>query len=275
MKKLSIVLVSALALSVGGLATVPAHAKSATYSSPEKDLVLKVITQDITSGDKSTEGNIRVKVKLPKSMWREVFQTWQPASATVNITVSGHNCGVGNYTDFEYNSDYSPTMDFEVDVLDGFLRDKVPGKPAKCYVTADLEVKNHADPSYLRKASVTTTFFIKAKTKASAPKAVSKVKKGKSATISGKVTYRYASGSLNGHPTLTANVAKGTPVVLQQKAKGSSKWKNVKTVKVGRGGKWATKVKPSKTSQYRVVTKKTSKYHSSTSKAKKIVVTKK
>ncbi|SFE84012.1 hypothetical protein SAMN04488035_0731 [Flavimobilis marinus] len=149
----------------------------------------------------------------------------------------------------------------------GYLRN------GTCTLTATLDVYRNADHPAGGLNSIIeakTTYNIRSATKVTRPKASrTKVTKNKKVTLSGRATYVRADARYHyKHRSLK----KGTRLVLQQKVKGWSKWRNVKTVKVGAGGKWKTKVKVRKTTSYRVVTKQTSTLYRDVSKARTVKV---
>ncbi|MDM7831132.1 hypothetical protein [Cellulomonas edaphi] len=104
--------------------------------------------------------------------------------------------------------------------------------------------------------TVRATGFIQSDVRTTTPHAsATAVAKGHAIRLNGTVTYQKA----------TAKVAykwraapRGTKVVVQFKAKGTSSWKDVKAAKVGTNGRWATSVKVKKSGSYRVVSQATS-----------------
>ncbi|ROS30588.1 hypothetical protein [Cellulomonas sp. PhB150] len=105
--------------------------------------------------------------------------------------------------------------------------------------------------------TVKATGYIRNDVKTTKPHAsATSVKKNKTTTLSGTVTYQKATAKV---AYKYRPVAKGSKVVVQFKAKGTKAWKNVKSVKVtGTKGHWSTKVKVKKAGSYRVVSPATS-----------------
>ncbi len=131
-------------------------------------------------------------------------------------------------------------------------------KSGKCKVTATLSASRYTiDPAGRvdTEITATTSFKILNATTVTKPTASrTTVKKNSKVTLSGKATYVRADQKVY---YKTKAMKKGTKLVLQQKVKGSSKWKNVKGVKVGSSGRWKTTVKVKKTTSFRVVLKET------------------
>jgi len=124
------------------------------------------------------------------------------------------------------------------------------------YKGAEIYLASKSTPTRIVK--VTTP----AASKLSAPKAsASKIKKGKASTISGKATLK--SG--------TKYKAYAKAKVTVQKKVGK-KWKTVKTVTASKTGAWKLKVKPTKTTSYRAILKKTTKSKAATSRTVKVTV---
>lgn len=273
--KFSAMLVATLAL--GSLAmAAPASAGTGSAKSPDGQASIKISIADTYSGANPTRP-IRVDITTP-APYIDSYSRSHNHRANIDISFSGRSCfkeGSGHYA-FDNNVPTQKTFYLN---WSAFLdNNTVNGKPGTCTVTAKLRVNATAWAPYSweKVATAKTTFKVRAKTSLSTPKAVSKIKKGKTATLSGKATYKYKRTSYEGvKDHQKANVAKGTKLVLQQRVAGSKSFKNVKTIKVGSKGKWSVKVKPRKTTQYRVVLKKTSKYYAKTSSAKKITVVKK
>lgn len=259
--------VAALSLGTVGFA---AQAQAQAATSPT--VSLKVTAKDLkTTGDLA---KVRFDMKLPgKEKTR--LGNWDDPFYHVKINVGGSSCPyAGDYNEFQGYASDSATIydDFDWKTTDNVRA--VDGKPGTCVITAKLSVTvDRYGNSKIITSTAKDTFVVRAPVTLSTPKAASKVKKGKTATLSGKATYKYRTYQY-ASPT-KANVAKGAKLVLQQRVAGSKSFKNVKTIKVGSKGKWSVKVKPRKTTQYRVVLKKTSKYYAKTSSAKKITVTKK
>src|SRR5690606_24550508 len=112
----------------------------------------------------------------------------------------------------------------------------------KCTVTARIYVSQAGDYAqgisyYSNNYTLTTSYRNQTRPKVtfSAPK---KVKKNKSFKVNGKVT---AASPKDGYKT--KNAKKGTKVAIQFQKNGKGKWKTVKVAKVGKGGKYSTKIK--------------------------------
>lgn len=112
---------------------------------------------------------------------------------------------------------------------------------------------------------VTAAPAIKKRVKISAPKAPSSVKRGATVKVTGKVT------AAKRGKTYTGLRSK---VTLQHRAKGTSYWVNVATVRSSAKGTWTFKAKLSRSGQLRVVHKSTNTYAKATSASKKITVRK-
>jgi len=114
--------------------------------------------------------------------------------------------------------------------------------------------------------TVKATGYIRNDVKTTKPHAsATSVKKNKTTTLSGTVTYQKATATV---AYKYRPVAKGSKVVVQFKAKGTKTWKNVKTTKItGSKGHWSAKVKVKKAGSYRVVSPATSHLQSQASSA--------
>lgn len=253
---------------------------TATPASAAVDITLKdqggKVTTRVIAKDVVTGTTVNRPMTFIVDVPAPIFKYGNLKEHHVNITAkySGKTCFLAGKTIHQGNKG-------DIALKTGYLAfdptPKVWGKPGSCRVdvTVSSESSSYTPQGEEWKSIATGTgnFTIRAKNSVSKPKAsATKVKKNKTVTLSGKATYKY--GERFSSKLKSANVAKKTPLVLQQKVKGSSKWKNVKTVKVGSKGKWSTKVKVKKTTQYRVVLKKTNKYVGKTSSAVKVTIKK-
>ncbi|RHA43490.1 hypothetical protein [Cellulomonas rhizosphaerae] len=129
-----------------------------------------------------------------------------------------------------------------------------------CKVSAKVVAYRYAQDPALdvdTEFTVKATGYIRNDVKTTKPHAsATSVKKNKTTTLSGTVTYQKATATV---AYKYRPVAKGSKVVVQFKAKGTSSWKNVKSVKVtGSKGHWSTKVTVKKAGSYRIVSPATS-----------------
>lgn len=99
--------------------------------------------------------------------------------------------------------------------------------------------------------------------KVSKPKLASSVKRGKTVTISGKVTGAKSGKKMSGLKS---------KVTVQFKANGTSYWVNVKTVKSNGAGSWKVKTKLKNSGKVRAVHKATNTYKSAKSPVAKVRV---
>lgn len=267
------------ALIASALVSAPAASAAgvgAPTPNPASQISLKVTAKDVVSGTR-VANPIRLDIKVPQPYY-PTYGGVVEHRYEVRVKTKGSKCFLSNAS--TYSSNYGSETIFVG--YEQFAKSNISvwGKPGKCAVEATMTASSNysmdADKhkSWAYTVTSKTSFNVRAKNSVTKPKvSASKVKKGKKVTLSGKASYAYAANEYAAKLT-KANVSKKTPLVLQQKVAGSKKWKNVKTVKVGSKGKWSTKVKVKKTTQYRVVLKKSAKYVGKTSSATKVTVKK-
>lgn len=149
----------------------------------------------------------------------------------------------------------------------GYLRN------GTCTLTATLDVYRNADHPAGGLDSIIeakTTYNIRSASAVTRPRASrTTVTKNAKVTLAGRALYKRADSKYHYE---NRSLKKGTRLVLQQKVKGWSKWRNVKTVTVRSGGTWKTKVKVRKTTSYRVVARETSTLERDVSKVRTVKV---
>ncbi|WP_156043999.1 hypothetical protein [Cellulomonas sp. HZM] len=190
-----------------------------------------------------------------------------PTRWYASLTITGSPSCKG-YTSVS-TTEGSDTVVWPFDVKTKKSKGFVPGvyvASGACKVKAEVRAYRYTvDPSLEINTTikVTATGNIQSDVRATKVKASStSVKKNKTTTLSGTVTYQKASSKT--YYKYTA-APKGTKAKVQFKAKGSKTWKTVKAVKVGSKGHWSAKVKVAKTGTWRLYVPATSKLQSAAS----------
>lgn len=285
LKRLFSIGVATALLAGGAIAAVPANASTSSGKSPDSTVKVKVIAKDFTNNKKGIQTNnwLTIQIDGPEPIYSDAVSI--PTYYSINVATSGSKCDLETSWSrgMALEGTYRIPLNQKHYNYSGYLNNEVTSS-GKCDVKVTVASNRR---SYVEKENgfynripeaktltvVNTTSYVRSKTALSTPKAsAKKVYKNKKATLRGVAKYEKANAKSFYKATA---VKKGTKLVLQQKVKGSSKWKNVKTVKVGKKGKWATSVKVKKTTQYRVILKQTSTLKQDVSKATKVTVVKK
>lgn len=258
-------------LVTAGAVAGPASAGTGSASDPALPASVTVKVKNINNkkGKSTVKKFLTVDVVVPGT-FTDTFSDGSPAGTkdvwwSVEVRSTGKGSCGGSYGDVLMRKSEvdgptggSWTIDLPIEnTRKGFTNYYL--KSGTCKLTAKLDVyRSTINPagSIDKEITATTSFKILNATTVSKPAASrTTVKKNAKVALSGKATYLRADQKVY---YKTKAMKKGTKLVLQQKVKGSSKWKNVKKVKVGSSGRWKTTVKVKKTTSYRVVFKETS-----------------
>ncbi|NLF05430.1 MAG: hypothetical protein GX593_10590 [Actinomycetales bacterium] len=269
--------VAALALGLGIAVAAPASAKSTSDSDGTSKVTLKV--KDVVSkkGTFQVKKWVTFKVQAPAdylSSTGEVVQSEWYVSAYDGYA-SGVSCNLNvrsPQTIGEYHLGAGGTITFDLPKTKGLQKDGLRWLywgSGKCKVSATVSVSQKGDytlgvPSYYKSYTLSTTYRNQTTPKVtfSAP---SKVKKNKSFKVSGKVTAPSPKDRYK-----TKNAKKGTKVAIQFQKKGKGAWKTIKIAKVGKSGKFSTKVKIKTKGKIRAVSQTSNYLAKKASKAKNI-----
>ncbi len=263
--------VALAALVASGAVAAPAHAGSSSASDPATPSSVSISVKDVKNkaGTYTVDQWVTVHVKAPVATSPDPAPNY-PLFWDVTVMASGGpSCVAAGTTNprkpgrvlYRNESHATGGGSWTVDLPLEHVKGAAPGylRNGTCTLTATLRVDrspDHPGGGHHSRVVATTTFSIRSATSVTRPRATrTKVAKNAKVTLSGRATYVRADSRYHyQHRSLR----KGTRLVLQQKVKGSSKWRNVKSVPVGKGGRWKTKVKVRTTTHYRVVARETS-----------------